>query len=205
MNGINFPGESETSIEDIGQCVESLGRIPQLWISYSGYFREVKAMCLAVRYSIEHENFHAFQKNMTQYHTRQSILLRRHQDELVDAHQQEITRLGEIQNLYSRLVHETTSLEGFLSNLRISLASISDETAALAFSSDTITQQNVALSRIQEENKSMLKEHQYDFRALNADTDIVKDLRVNFSSSQFMGWNYFISTFSNTRVIQAKR
>ncbi|KAK3822145.1 MAG: hypothetical protein J3R72DRAFT_358675, partial [Linnemannia gamsii] len=27
---------------DIGRCVQSLGRIPQLWTSYSGYFREVK-------------------------------------------------------------------------------------------------------------------------------------------------------------------
>ncbi|OAQ32987.1 hypothetical protein K457DRAFT_122712 [Linnemannia elongata AG-77] len=47
--------DKQPTANDISRCVQSLGRVPQLWTSYSGYFREVKVMCLAVRYSLEHE------------------------------------------------------------------------------------------------------------------------------------------------------
>ncbi|KAI8599348.1 hypothetical protein EDD21DRAFT_339906 [Dissophora ornata] len=120
---------------DITRCVQSLGRVPQLWTSYSGYFREVKVMCLAVRYSLEHGNFNQIktlliwlfllpsdatflssedlrnmQRNLTLSHAEQIALLREQRRELIETHRLETVRLQEILDIHSTITREVESM-----------------------------------------------------------------------------------------------
>ncbi|KAG0315868.1 hypothetical protein BGZ99_007196 [Dissophora globulifera] len=102
---------NESTPADIASCVQSLGRVPQLWTSYSGYFREVKVMCLVVRYSVEQarltrffhiaEDLRAMQRNLTRLHSDQLMLLREHRRVLLETHRLETERLQGIQDLHA--------------------------------------------------------------------------------------------------------
>lgn len=47
------------------KCVEAFSRVPQLWTSYSGYFKEVVNMCFSVRYEIERTQLSDLYRNLT--------------------------------------------------------------------------------------------------------------------------------------------
>ncbi|KAG0244282.1 hypothetical protein BGX31_009360 [Mortierella sp. GBA43] len=87
----------------ISSCVQSLGRVPQLWTSYSGYYREAKVMCLAVGYSLERDDFRRSQRNLTRSYESQIALLRAQRQELLETRRAEVARLKEITELHSSI------------------------------------------------------------------------------------------------------
>ncbi|KAF9199851.1 hypothetical protein BGZ49_009980 [Haplosporangium sp. Z 27] len=159
--------DNEIANAEIGGCVQSLGRIPQLWTSYSGYFREVKVMCLAVRHFIEHDNFRILQRNMTRYHAEQIDLLRKHQNELMEKHRLETERLQEVLNVHSTIIREMKSVESLVGSFHHSLSSVIDNISSLKQKSEEIVQQNVALSNFQGMEMSLLAERHSELEVID--------------------------------------
>ncbi|KAG0250284.1 hypothetical protein BG011_008511 [Mortierella polycephala] len=167
---------------EIGRCVQSLGRVPQLWTSYSGYFREVKVMCLVVRYSMEHEDLRTLQKNLTQFHADQIALLRLQRKELVETQRVETERLEQIMNMQSTLSMEMHSILITTAALRDSLSSIFGDLSKMTrYSEEGITQQSVALSNIRDMNEQLAMEYQTNLQESKV-MDVNKGLDATVSS-----------------------
>ncbi|KAF9120992.1 hypothetical protein BGW39_010927 [Mortierella sp. 14UC] len=151
------PDQQPTS-SDIGR---SLGRIPQLWTSYSGYFREVKVMCLAVRYSLEHDELRGLQRNLSRAHLDQIALLKEQQRVLTESNRLETERLKELSKLHSTVAIEVNSMLSSAGTLRDAVQSVTEEVSKLTKSIErSARQQTVALSATQESNTRILSEYQ---------------------------------------------
>ncbi|KAF9136671.1 hypothetical protein BG015_003056 [Linnemannia schmuckeri] len=139
----------------------SLSRVPQLWTSYSGYFREVKVMCLAVRYSLEHDELRSLQRNLSRTHSDQIRLLKEQQRILKETNRLETERLKELSDLHSTIATQVNSMLSSTGALRDSLRSVSEEVSRLTESIERgALQQSAALSTTQEVNTRILAEYQ---------------------------------------------
>ncbi|KAF9088944.1 hypothetical protein BGX23_007014 [Mortierella sp. AD031] len=157
----NNLGQQPTT-NDVGRCVQSLGRIPQLWTSYSGYFREVKVMCLAVRYSLEHDELRRLQRNLSRTHSDQIVLLKEQQRVLTETSRLETERLKELSDLHSTIATEVNSMLYSAGTLRDALRSVTEEVSKLTQSIEKgALQQSAALSTTQESNNRILSEYQH--------------------------------------------
>ncbi|KAF9275224.1 hypothetical protein BGZ88_002463 [Linnemannia elongata] len=131
--------DKQPTANDIWRCVQSLGRVPQLWTSYSGYFREVKVMCLAVRYSLEHEQ----------------------QRVLKETNRLETEQLKQLSALHSTITADVNSMLNSAGTLKDALRSVTEEVSKLTQSIERgALQQSDALSTTQESNARILAEYQ---------------------------------------------
>ncbi|KAF9279708.1 hypothetical protein BGZ68_007736 [Mortierella alpina] len=151
-------GDPSKEAFDIGR---SLGRVTQLWTSYSGYFREVKTMCLAARYSMQHDELRSLQKNLARSHADQIALLQDHRQELLQAHQLQSERLQELMQMHSTVATEMSTLLTSAGALRHSLSSAFDDISKLIKHSEQgAAQQSIALSTMQDANDQLLADYQ---------------------------------------------
>ncbi|CAO3574444.1 unnamed protein product [Mortierella alpina] len=152
--------DSTRATFDIGRCVQ-LRRVAQLWTSYSGYFREVKTMCLAARYSMQHDEMRHFQRNLSRSHAEQIALLQDHRRELLLAHQLHFERLQELMQLHSTVATEFSTIMTSTGALRHSLNSVFDDVSKLIKHSEQgAVQQSIALSSMQDANDQLLADYQ---------------------------------------------
>ncbi|KAG0216077.1 hypothetical protein BGX28_005972 [Mortierella sp. GBA30] len=136
-------------------------QVSQLWTSYSGYYREVKTMCLAARYVVEHDELRDLRRNLSRSHADQIALLREHRQELLYAHQLQTESLKELSNLQSTVASEMSTILATASTLRDSLSSIYDDISRLAKHSEQgAAQQSIALSNAQEMHDHLLAHYQ---------------------------------------------
>ncbi|KAF8927801.1 hypothetical protein BGZ47_001950 [Haplosporangium gracile] len=153
--------DQQPTTNDVSRCVQSLGRVPQLWTSYSGYFREVKVMCLAVRYSLEHDELRRLQRNLSKTHSDQITLLKEQQRILKETNRLETERLKELSDLHLTIVTQVNSMLSSTGTLRDSLRSVLEEVSKLTESIERgALEQSAALSTTQESNTRILAEHQ---------------------------------------------
>ncbi|KAG0338344.1 hypothetical protein BG000_004107 [Podila horticola] len=142
---------------EIGRCVQSLGRVPQLWTSYSGYFREVKVMCLAVQYSLENDELRSLQRNITRNHADQITLLRAQRQELLETHRVETAQLKEIQDLHSNISAQVDAILTSASQVRDTFASILKDISTITqHANKGVVEQGQALSNMQQVNEEFL-------------------------------------------------
>ncbi|KAK3809008.1 MAG: hypothetical protein JOS17DRAFT_822296 [Linnemannia elongata] len=154
------PNKQPTTSE-ISRCVQSLGRVPQLWTSYSGYFREVKVMCLAVRYSLEHDELRRLQRNLSRTHSDQISLLYEQQRVLKETNRLETERLKQLSEIHSTIAVEVNSMLNSAGTLKDALRSVTEEVSKLTQSIERgALQQGEALSTTQESNARILAEYQ---------------------------------------------
>ncbi|KAF9966417.1 hypothetical protein BGZ70_002391 [Mortierella alpina] len=152
--------DSTRTTFDIGRCVQ-LRRVTQLWTSYSGYFREVKTMCLAARYSMQQEELRHLQKNLSRSHADQIALLQDHRRELLHAHQLQSERLQELMQLHSTVATELSTILTSAGALRHSLNTVFDDISKLIKHSEQgAVQQRIALSTMQDANDQLLADYQ---------------------------------------------
>ncbi|CAG8439938.1 11923_t:CDS:10 [Ambispora leptoticha] len=121
INSYNYKNDKDNNYNnDIGKCVESLSRIPQLWTSYSGYFREVFNMCFAVRYSIEREQLEQLHNNLTRSQLVNFDILRLQQREMIQWRKEEMQKLVNLEKAQHRIVAAVREIEsgtGFVTNI----------------------------------------------------------------------------------------
>ncbi|KAF9300602.1 hypothetical protein BGZ74_007706 [Mortierella antarctica] len=142
---------------EIGRCVQSLGRVPQLWTSYSGYFREVKVMCLAVQYSLENDELRNLQRNLTRNHADQIALLRAQRQELLETHRVETAQLKEIQDLHSKMGAQVNAILTSASQMRGTLASILKDISIITqHTNQGVTEQELALDNMRQIKEELL-------------------------------------------------
>ncbi|KAF9961018.1 hypothetical protein BGZ72_005141 [Mortierella alpina] len=138
-----------------------IGRVTQLWTSYSGYFREVKVMCLAARYSMQHDELRNLQKNLSRSHADQIALLQDHRRELLHAHQLHAERLQELMHLHSTVASEMNTILTSAGALRHSLGSVFDDISKLIkHSEQSAVRQSIAVSTMQDANDQLLADYQ---------------------------------------------
>ncbi|KAG0054772.1 hypothetical protein BGZ83_010448 [Gryganskiella cystojenkinii] len=144
------------------KCIQSLGRVPQHWTSYTGYFREVNMMCLAVRYSIEQEELRSLQRNLTRAQEDHIRTLRHHQEELTLTHKLQMDQLEQLLHLHANLSAEVKSTLTTTNTVRDSLSSIHKDVSDLLIktSNDIAKQQTHALSSLKGANDKILSEYQ---------------------------------------------
>ncbi|ORY93059.1 hypothetical protein BCR43DRAFT_565709 [Syncephalastrum racemosum] len=87
----------------VQQCITLLAAVPQTWTSYSGYYRDAEAMCLAVRYPIERERLEQLHQNVTRYQIKQLSMLQQQQKYMAAWRHEEGTRLTQLRTLQDRL------------------------------------------------------------------------------------------------------
>ncbi|KAG0028146.1 hypothetical protein BGZ82_008598 [Podila clonocystis] len=137
---------------EIGRCVQSLGRVPQLWTSYSGYFREVKVMCLAVQYSLENDELRNLQRNLARSHADQIALLRAQRQELLETHRVETAQLKEIQDIHSNMSVQTSA-----SQVRDTFVSILKDISIITqHTNQGVAEQGLALGNMRQINEEFL-------------------------------------------------
>ncbi|KAG0032956.1 hypothetical protein BGZ81_009733 [Podila clonocystis] len=137
---------------EIGLCVQSLGRVPQLWTSYSGYFREVKVMCLAVQYSLENDELRNLQRNLARSHADQIALLRAQRQELLETHRVETAQLKEIQDMHSNMSVQTSA-----SQVRDTFVSILKDISIITqHTNQGVAEQGLALGNMRQINEEFL-------------------------------------------------
>ncbi|KAI1316909.1 hypothetical protein EDD11_009309 [Mortierella claussenii] len=178
------------TLADVGRCVQSFGRVPQLWTSYSGYFREVKVMCLAVRFSLEHDDLRKLQLNLTRSHVDHIALLREQRRELQETHRLEETRLREILNLHSTMSREVSSLldsartKSLAGALRDSLTMILGDVSKIAQQGEQVTtQQSVALLNLQDANSHLLADYQMNVdEAVRSISEVMRKWHASLDS-----------------------
>ncbi|KAG0356013.1 hypothetical protein BG005_005060 [Podila minutissima] len=137
--------------------IESLGRVPQLWTSYSGYFREVKVMCLAVQYSLENDELRNLQRNLTRNHADQIALLRAQRQELLETHRVETAQLKEIQDLHSKMGAQVNAILTSASQMRDTLASILKDISIITqHTNQGVTEQELALDNMRQIKEELL-------------------------------------------------
>ncbi|KAI9164539.1 hypothetical protein H9P43_008398 [Blastocladiella emersonii ATCC 22665] len=88
-------------------CVEALHQVPQLWTSYSGYRRDVLAMCYAVRHAIERELVEALFYNLTLTQLVNNNLLHAHTRDVAEMHVRELAALANVSLAQDRLVAQS--------------------------------------------------------------------------------------------------
>ncbi|KAF9382759.1 hypothetical protein CPC16_009212 [Podila verticillata] len=136
---------------------ESLGRVPQLWTSYSGYFREVKVMCLAVQYSLERDELRNLQRNLTRNHADQIALLRAQRQELLETHRLEIAQLKEIQELHLNMSAQVNAILTSASQVRDTFASILHDISIITqHTGQGVVEQGLALENMRHINDEFL-------------------------------------------------
>ncbi|KAI8346307.1 hypothetical protein B0O80DRAFT_533690 [Mortierella sp. GBAus27b] len=147
----------------ISSCVQSLGRVPQLWTSYSGYYREAKVMCLAVGYSLERDDFRRSQRNLTRSYESQIALLRAQRQELLETRRAEVARLKEITELHSSIKQDMEATKLSINALGDSLKTVGNEVSAMVQQSrQGVAQQATAFSNLQRTNEQQFRKYQMD-------------------------------------------
>ncbi|CAJ0830858.1 14504_t:CDS:10 [Entrophospora sp. SA101] len=126
--------DREIGNNEVGKCVESLSRTPQLWTSYSGYFREVFHICFAVRYSVEKDLLEELHRNITKNQLFNYKILRNQQSEMIELRKEELKRLKMLEKFQSDILKnvneieqlsiDTESFKGNLNNSRIIIQDI---------------------------------------------------------------------------------
>ncbi|KFH69570.1 hypothetical protein MVEG_04379 [Podila verticillata NRRL 6337] len=148
---------TKSKSHEIGCCVQSLGRVPQLWTSYSGYFREVKVMCLAVQYSLERDELRNLQRNLTRNHADQIALLRAQRQELLETHRLEIAQLKEIQELHLNMSAQVNAILTSASQVRDTFASILHDISIITqHTGQGVVEQGLALENMRHINDEFL-------------------------------------------------
>ncbi|CAG8471461.1 39_t:CDS:10 [Diversispora eburnea] len=129
------PMECDDIDKEIESCVESLSRIPQLWTSYSGYFREVFHMCFAVRHSLERELLEELHRNITQNQLRNYNILRVQQREMIIWRKEEMSKLIQIEKSQIRIlesINETRKTTSLITTNMLSLKDNLSESKGIA-------------------------------------------------------------------------
>ncbi|KAG9287739.1 hypothetical protein G9A89_004142 [Geosiphon pyriformis] len=109
---LDVPMECQAE-KDVGKCVEALARIPQLWTSYSGYFRQVYLL----------EELH---KNITINQVANFEILRIQQREMIAWRKQEMTKLENLEDLQKGILESVGQIEkttGIVNNVMTKLKS----------------------------------------------------------------------------------
>ncbi|KAG0326738.1 hypothetical protein BG004_002910, partial [Podila humilis] len=147
--------------QEIARCVQSLGRVPQLWTSYSGYFREVKVMCLAVQYSLEQDELQRLQRNLTRTYADQITRLRAQRQELIENHRLETEQLQEIQRIHRDMTAQVNTILTSTSTLRNTFSSILEDVSKIVQNTGQgVEEQGVALESMRHSNKEFLTDFQ---------------------------------------------
>ncbi|KAG0082845.1 hypothetical protein BGZ92_011309 [Podila epicladia] len=163
ISEVKDPSSSYTNSEsyEISRCVQSLGRVPQLWTSYSGYFREVKVMCLAVQYSLENDELRSLQRNLTRNHADQIALLRAQRQELLETHRVEMAQLKELQDLHSKMGAQVNAILTSASQVRDTFASILKDISIITqLTNRGVAEQGMALDNMRQINEEFLSDFQ---------------------------------------------
>ncbi|KAI9138359.1 hypothetical protein BKA69DRAFT_776939 [Paraphysoderma sedebokerense] len=192
---IQAPMECQ-DFDNVTTCVESLSRIPQLWTSYSGYFRDVVSMCFAVRHEIQRGNCHylilrllfvaadcfvgknnkdlleSLFQNLTFTQILNSRLLLSHKSQLIALQNATNASLEYILNSYSSLKGYTVDVTSSLTNLTSNVTSLSTSlVAVLKLLTEVGKQQN--------DTESLIRDLLFITDRLKSD---IKDTKENMDS-----------------------
>ncbi|KAJ1517679.1 hypothetical protein HMI54_004674 [Coelomomyces lativittatus] len=101
----------------------ALSHNPQLWTSYSGYFREVTGMCFAVRNQIERELIENLFYNLTLTQLMNNNMLKQHSLDLFELHAKEMEAWKTLHQEQRILNNHTTLLLSTTSKLDMGMQS----------------------------------------------------------------------------------
>ncbi|CAG8524561.1 3007_t:CDS:10, partial [Gigaspora rosea] len=162
------PMECNDIVQDVGTCVEALARIPQLWTSYSGYFREVFHMCFAVRYSIERDLLEELHKNITQNQLINYSILRVQQDDMISWRKEEMARLIQLEKSQSMILNSVNVIEKITSLASVNMVSLKDN---LSDSQEIVQGTLGQLSQLRKELEEYRSKASETFKEINSATD----------------------------------
>ncbi|KAJ3364819.1 hypothetical protein GGF32_000996 [Allomyces javanicus] len=111
-------------------CIEALAQVPQLWTSYSGYFRDVMAMCYAVRHHIERELVEALFYNLTLTQLVNNNMLKQHTADVVQLHTQEMAAWRQLHDQQSTIASQTDQIVGWTRDLSTNVTHLAGDLAA---------------------------------------------------------------------------
>ncbi|KNE59315.1 hypothetical protein AMAG_03617 [Allomyces macrogynus ATCC 38327] len=111
-------------------CIEALAQVPQLWTSYSGYFRDVMAMCYAVRHHIERDLVEALFYNLTLTQLVSNNMLKQHTADVVQLHMQEMAAWGQLHDQQSTIASQTDQIVGWTRDLSSNVTHLAGDLAA---------------------------------------------------------------------------
>ncbi|KAI9223385.1 hypothetical protein BC828DRAFT_376039 [Blastocladiella britannica] len=126
-------------------CVEALAQVPQLWTSYSGYFREVMSMCYAVRHQIEREMVEALFYNLTLAQLVNSNSLNQHAMEMANLHEREMHAVETVVNSQAQLRAQTVELAETLHRLSTNISSSGQNVADMQHDLGQLAQVQLAM------------------------------------------------------------
>ncbi|CAG8607116.1 1700_t:CDS:10 [Cetraspora pellucida] len=155
-------------IQDVGTCVEALARIPQLWTSYSGYFREVFHMCFAVRYSLERDLLEELHRNITQNQLINYSILRVQQSDMISWRKEEMARLIQLEKSQSMILNSVNVIEKITSLASVNMVSLKDN---LSDSQEIVQGTLSQLSQLREELEVYRSKTSETFEEINSATD----------------------------------
>ncbi|KNE58119.1 hypothetical protein AMAG_04937 [Allomyces macrogynus ATCC 38327] len=111
-------------------CIEALAQVPQLWTSYSGYFRDVMAMCYAVRHHIERELVESLFYNLTLTQLVNNNMLKQHTADVVQLHMQEMAAWRQLHDQQSTIASQTDQIVGWTRDLSSNVTHLAGDLAA---------------------------------------------------------------------------
>ncbi|CAG8694817.1 37802_t:CDS:10 [Gigaspora margarita] len=149
------PMECNDIVQDVGTCVEALARIPQLWTSYSGYFREVYLL----------EELH---KNITQNQLINYSILRVQQDDMISWRKEEMARLIQLEKSQSMILNSVNVIEKITSLASVNMVSLKDN---LSDSQEIVQGTLGQLSQLRKELEEYRSKASETFEEINSATD----------------------------------
>ncbi|RIB20073.1 hypothetical protein C2G38_2305273 [Gigaspora rosea] len=149
------PMECNDIVQDVGTCVEALARIPQLWTSYSGYFREVYLL----------EELH---KNITQNQLINYSILRVQQDDMISWRKEEMARLIQLEKSQSMILNSVNVIEKITSLASVNMVSLKDN---LSDSQEIVQGTLGQLSQLRKELEEYRSKASETFKEINSATD----------------------------------
>ncbi|KAF9933341.1 hypothetical protein FBU30_005745 [Linnemannia zychae] len=159
---------------DIDENEKTQCRVPQLWTSYSGYFREVKTMCLAVQYSLEHDKLRKLQRDLGDTHKQQIELLKEQQRVLAENNLLATKHLSELEDLHSIIATKVYSILNSTGALKDELRSVLEQATKLVHSVEKEAhRQDIAISKAQESNIQLLSIYQDSVYSVNTISEVV--------------------------------
>ncbi|ORZ39256.1 Tht1-like nuclear fusion protein-domain-containing protein, partial [Catenaria anguillulae PL171] len=170
-------------------CVEALAQVPQLWTSYSGYFREVMAMCYAVRHQIERELVESLFYNLTLAQLVNTNLLQQHAQDMSALHAQELATLASVSKAQDDLKSHATELGKWAAGMVKDVGGMSEEMGKVARSVNEIDrvqkQVQLALRASKEEVGKWVEGVREDTVALRHGLQVVaQDVSKHFQQQQ---------------------
>ncbi|CAG8607328.1 24402_t:CDS:10 [Dentiscutata erythropus] len=162
------PMECNDIVQDVGTCVEALARIPQLWTSYSGYFREVFHMCFAVRYSIERDLLEELHRNITQNQLINYSILRVQQNDMISWRKEEMARLIQLEKSQSMILNSVNVIEKITSLASVNMVSLKDN---LSDSQEIVQGTLGQLSQLRKELEEYRSKASEAFEEINSATN----------------------------------